>query len=232
MSGGSFDYACYRTMQFADELRNKLQEQGKDPSGEGWPNATWPTDVACKLSEIAAFADYVGALMKEAEWLYSGDTGEDTFTERVRGIEATRGVMRLERLPSNAEVSGLSTRPPSYRAGTNEGEMMKAPITQAQAWAVIAESAGWNAKELPVLPEPEYRLSPDSKPSLYDHYDMQAYGAACADHAREMALSDAKAMGKTLTYQPTDPIDFTAYQEGYMDAITEFYAAIEALKGK
>ena len=29
---------------------------------------------------------------------------------------------------------------------------MKAPITQAQAWAVIAESAGWNAKELPVLP--------------------------------------------------------------------------------
>ena len=35
MSGGSFDYACYRTMQFADELRNKLQEQGKDPRGEG-----------------------------------------------------------------------------------------------------------------------------------------------------------------------------------------------------
>ena len=102
MSGGSFDYACYRTMQFADELRNKLQEQGKDPSGEGWPNATWTSDVACKLSEIAAFADYVGALMKEAEWLYSGDTGEDTFTQRVREIEATRGVMRLERLPSNA----------------------------------------------------------------------------------------------------------------------------------
>ena len=108
MSGGSFDYACYRTMQFADELRNKLQEQGKDPLGEGWPNATWQTDVACRLSEIAAFSDYVGALMKEVEWLYSGDTAEATFTERVRVIEATRGVMRLERLPSNAEVSGLS----------------------------------------------------------------------------------------------------------------------------
>lgn len=47
------------------------------------------------------------------------------------------------------------------------------------------------AKELPVLPEPEYRLSPDSEPSLYDPYDMQAYGAACAAHAREMALSEA-----------------------------------------
>jgi hypothetical protein len=31
---------------------------------------------------------------------------------------------------------------------------MKAPITPAQAWAVIAESARWNEKELPVLPEP------------------------------------------------------------------------------
>lgn len=106
MSGGSFDYAYCRTMQFADELRNKLQEQGKDPSGEGWPNAAWSTDIACKLSEIAALADYIGALMKEAEWLYSGDTGEDTFTQRVREIEATRGVIRLDRLPSNAEISG------------------------------------------------------------------------------------------------------------------------------
>lgn len=102
MSGGSFDYTCYRVMQFADELRNKLQEQGEDPSGKGWPNPTWTRDVACKLAEIAAFADYVGALMKEAEWLYSGDTGEDTFADRVQQIEATRGVMRLERPPSNA----------------------------------------------------------------------------------------------------------------------------------
>ena len=112
MSGGSFDYACYKAMQFADELRNKLQEQGKDPSGEGWPNPTWPTDVACKLAEIAAFADYVGALMKEAEWLYSGDTGEDTFMCRVHDLESTRGVLRLERRPSNAELrptgAGLS----------------------------------------------------------------------------------------------------------------------------
>ena len=97
MSGGSFDYACYRTMQFADELRNKLQEQGKDTSGHGWSHPTWTPDVARKLEELAAFADYVGALMKEAEWLYSGDTGEGTFAERVRQIEATRGVMRLER---------------------------------------------------------------------------------------------------------------------------------------
>lgn len=45
--------------------------------------------------------------------------------------------------------------------------------------------------ELPVLPKPEYRLSPDSEPSLYDPYDMQAYGLQCAAHARELALEEA-----------------------------------------
>jgi len=88
-------------MQFADELRNKLQEQGKYLRGEGWSLPTWETEVACRLGEIAAFADYIGALMKEAEWLYSGDTGEDTFMCRVHDLESTRGVLRLERRPSN-----------------------------------------------------------------------------------------------------------------------------------
>ena len=110
---------------------------------------------------------------------------------------------------------------------------MKAPITPTQAWAVLAEHYGWadgSKAELSVLPDhPEPRTM---RWSRLEEDAIQAYGAACAAHAREMALSDAKAMGKTLTYQPTDPIDFTAYQEGYMDAITEFYAAIEALKGK
>lgn len=112
MSGGSFDYACYKAMQFADELRNKLQEQGKDPSGEGWPNPTWPTDVACKLAEIAAFADYVGALMKEAEWLYSGDTGEDTFMCRVHGLESTQRVWCDDSNAKALEIASLRRRSP------------------------------------------------------------------------------------------------------------------------
>lgn len=97
MSGGSFNYAYSRMEQFADELRNKLQEQGKDPQGYGYPNPRWTTDVACKLATVAALADYVALLAKEAEWLYSGDTGEDTFMQRVNYIEATRGIAKLER---------------------------------------------------------------------------------------------------------------------------------------
>lgn len=102
---------------------------------------------------------------------------------------------------------------------------MKAPITQAQAWAVIAESAGWNAKELPVLPEPEYRLSPDSEPSLYDHYDMQAYGAACAAHAREMALSEAAMVAAATVCDTHIPTGVKIYG-------SRAGKAIEALKGK
>lgn len=100
MSGGSFDYACYKTMQFADELRNKLDTQGKDTDGSGWTRPKWSSAVADKLNGIADMAEHVGFLMKEAEWLYSGDTGEETFLERLRDIESERGVLLLSRIES------------------------------------------------------------------------------------------------------------------------------------
>ena len=121
-----------------------------------------------------------------------------------------------------------------------DGDMIN--CANAVARQAVVSYVDQQAKELPVLPEHIADVLVITGPSTHKHMQagqyyytssqLQAYGAACAAHAREMALSDAKAMGKTLTYQPTDPIDFTAYQEGYMDAITEFYAAIEALKGK
>ena len=95
----------------------------------------------------------------------------------------------------------------------------------AFALAAIAWGREQRAKELPVLPEPEYRLSPDSEPSLYDHYDMQAYGAACAAHAREMALSEAAMVAAATvcdTHIPTG-VKIHGSRAG---------KAIEALKGK
>ncbi len=78
---------------------------------------------------------------------------------------------------------------------------MKAPITQAQAWAVITESAGWNAKELPVLPE----LDQEDQQWLTDNPNTgfigafirgyaTGHGLKCAAHARELALSEAIAI--------------------------------------
>ena len=85
MSGGSFDYAYARMHEFADDLRNKLAEQGQVV--DGWEVCTWEPQVAAKLAEIAALVDHAAKLAKEAEWLYSGDTGEETFMARVGKIE-------------------------------------------------------------------------------------------------------------------------------------------------
>ena len=85
MSGGSFDYAYARMHEFADDLRDMLSQQGQKK--DGWEVGTWEPQVAAKLAEIAALVDYAAKLAKEAEWLYSGDTGEDTFMERVSKIE-------------------------------------------------------------------------------------------------------------------------------------------------
>ena len=84
MSGGSFDYAYARMHEFADDLRDMLSQQGQKK--DGWEVGTWEPAVAAKLAEIAAIVDHAAKLAKEAEWLYSGDTGEDTFMARVEKI--------------------------------------------------------------------------------------------------------------------------------------------------
>ena len=88
MSGGSFDYAYLRMSQFADDLGDKLDSAGT--MVHGWHVEKWPPDVESKLREIAAAALHVSKLAKEAEWLYSGDTGEDIFMERVKKIEDSK----------------------------------------------------------------------------------------------------------------------------------------------
>lgn len=90
MSGGSFDYAYERFSRFADELHNKLDHQGEDLRGDGWLETSWPEDVSKRLNGIAKLAAYVSLLAKEVEWLYSGDTSEDTFRVRVAEIDAAR----------------------------------------------------------------------------------------------------------------------------------------------
>lgn len=85
MSGGSFDYAYGRTQQFADELKNKLDERHTvDECGEQHYN--FRPDVIATLHDIHKLAEMAARMMKEAEWLYSGDTGEDTFMARVKEI--------------------------------------------------------------------------------------------------------------------------------------------------
>lgn len=76
MSGGSFDYAYFHTAQFADALENKLDN----------PNeyCNWDPEVVLILRKLVNDARNVSVRMKEAEWLYSADTSEKTFLERLK----------------------------------------------------------------------------------------------------------------------------------------------------
>ena len=89
MSGGSFDRAYGRVIGFADELRFRL-DRNDIADACGWKDGFGAETVA-KLREIEALARKTAALMKEAELLYSSDTGEESFAERVRRIETADG---------------------------------------------------------------------------------------------------------------------------------------------
>ena len=91
MSGGSFDYAYQKAQWFADDLEERLDVTVPE---NGW---TPEPETTKKLREIVKIARYAARLMKEAEWLYSGDTADESFMDRVKEIE--------------------SSNPPLYRTG-------------------------------------------------------------------------------------------------------------------
>ena len=85
MSGGSFDYAYFHPQRFADDLRNRIV---KRVDGDGDPVGQYSPATISRLLKIALLAERASLLMKETEWLYSGDTGEDTFIDRVDEINS------------------------------------------------------------------------------------------------------------------------------------------------
>jgi len=85
MSGGSFNYAFHHVGQFIEELELKLDNADKIDEFGCYPNYFEPR-VLAKLRNIVILARYTAKLMKEVEWLYSGDIGEDTFMKRIDEI--------------------------------------------------------------------------------------------------------------------------------------------------
>lgn len=77
MSGGSFDYAYSRVNSFVEELGEKVRnEQELKP------------ETAYALGEIAGVASIVARLMRETEWFFSGDHGEESFMRLVQPLLA------------------------------------------------------------------------------------------------------------------------------------------------
>jgi len=84
MSGGAFNYACRRVEDFAEELRAKIADNGKENDyGE---KCEFSAETITLLQAVVEDADRTAKLMKAAEWLYSGDTGEGDLAASVLGV--------------------------------------------------------------------------------------------------------------------------------------------------
>ena len=88
MSGGHFNsngYIYYRVYEFADELENEIQNNNRPDEYNYAPE--YKEEVIqflkCKVEEIRKLAK----IMKEIDYLYSGDHGEDTFMKVVKEQE-------------------------------------------------------------------------------------------------------------------------------------------------
>lgn len=85
MSGGHFDYNCFRISQFADELKVEIEDNHTED--EDWGYAPHYADETIELLEVSHnIIEMAGKIAKEVEWLYSGDTGEEDFVKWIRGL--------------------------------------------------------------------------------------------------------------------------------------------------
>jgi hypothetical protein len=96
MSGGSFNYAYRRVETFVEELETKVRHavspaevvEGEDIK-ERRHVPDFSLSTLARLSEIAKMSEHVAKLMREAEFLYSGDNCEDSFHENLAELAQT-----------------------------------------------------------------------------------------------------------------------------------------------
>ena len=88
MSGGHFDYGCFRISQFADELQHEI-DTNDDESLNDWGEKRgrgFSPETMFRLRTAQKIIETAGKLAREVEWLYSGDHGEESFQGLVDKI--------------------------------------------------------------------------------------------------------------------------------------------------
>ena len=81
MSGGYFDYGCFRVSRFADELQREIDtnnDETKDEFGQSRGRGFEPETLS-RMVTAQKIIETAGKLAREIEWLYSGDHSEDSF---------------------------------------------------------------------------------------------------------------------------------------------------------
>lgn len=85
MSGGHFDYGCFRISQFAEELQHEI-DINSDLTTDRFGDAVgynFSEETMERMVKAHALIETAGKLAREIEWLYSGDSGEESFIKLV-----------------------------------------------------------------------------------------------------------------------------------------------------
>lgn len=88
MSGGHFcdnNYIYYRVYQFADELENEIQNNNKKDDF-GYSRDFSDETLAILKAKVEQMRKIAQA-MREIDYLYSGDHGEDSFLRAIKENE-------------------------------------------------------------------------------------------------------------------------------------------------
>jgi hypothetical protein len=83
MSGGSFDYAYHRISDFGESLSTRLRATDVSDWNTDFVKSLSP-ETQQILSKIAEDALNLAVRARAAEWLFSGDYGEQTFLEVIK----------------------------------------------------------------------------------------------------------------------------------------------------
>jgi len=85
MSGGSFNYNCYKIQSFASELQHRL-DINNDPTVDQFGDKIgyeFAKETVIRLEKAQKIIEVAGKLAREIEWLYSGDHGEGTVCNLI-----------------------------------------------------------------------------------------------------------------------------------------------------
>lgn len=88
MSGGHFngnDYVYFRVRDFAEELEEEIANNNKIDEYGSCKNFK-PETLEYLKKQVKAI-EVMSRIMREIDYLYSGDTGEDTFFREIHKIE-------------------------------------------------------------------------------------------------------------------------------------------------
>lgn len=88
MSGGHFDYNCFRISQFADDLLHEIEINDDESVGDfGYRRGRgFRAGTISRIKKCHSIIERSGKLAREVEWLYSGDHGEESFCRLVDDI--------------------------------------------------------------------------------------------------------------------------------------------------